>query len=132
MTREEAKEWLDTIIARYEVEDEWVTLCDRRHYIAIRMAIKALGQEPKFIAKSDGTIEQIKNCDDCLFKKEWEKIGKSQSKTGYWINVNEGKWNTIPAYKCSACGANADLRDWSGESPFCPWCGARMESEGEK
>ena len=33
-------------------------------------------QEPKFIAKSDGTIEQIKNCNDCLFKKEWEKIGK--------------------------------------------------------
>ena len=46
---------------------------------------------------------------------------------GHWINVNEGKWNTIPAYKCSACGANADLRDWSGESPFCPMCGAKME-----
>ena len=36
----------------------------------------AVKQEPKFIAKSDGTIEQIKNCNDCLFKKEWEKIGK--------------------------------------------------------
>lgn len=33
-------------------------------------------QEPKFIVKSDGTIEQIKNCNDCLFKNEWEKIGK--------------------------------------------------------
>ena len=33
-------------------------------------------QEPKFIAKADGTIEQIKNCDDCLFKKKWGKIGK--------------------------------------------------------
>lgn len=32
--------------------------------------------KPKFIAKSDGTIEQIKNCDDCIFRKEWEKIGK--------------------------------------------------------
>lgn len=49
-----------------------------------------------------------------------------QPKTGHWINVNDGKWNTIPAYKCSACGANADLRDWSGKSPFCPNCGARM------
>lgn len=46
---------------------------------ALNMAIKALEQEPKFIAKADGTIEQIKNCDDCLFKKEWEKIGKSIS-----------------------------------------------------
>ena len=57
-----------------------------------------------------------------------------EPKTGHWINVNKGKWNTIPAYKCSECGANADLRDWSGESPFCPWCGAKMvdpqESEG--
>lgn len=32
--------------------------------------------KPKFIAKSDGTIEQIKNCNDCIFRKEWEKIGK--------------------------------------------------------
>ena len=52
-----------------------------------------------------------------------------ERKTGHWINVNEGKWNTIPAYKCSECGADADLRDWSGESPFCPWCGAKMEGE---
>ena len=37
---------------------------------------RILEQEPKFVAKADGTIEQIKNCDDCLFKKEWEKIGK--------------------------------------------------------
>lgn len=61
-------------------------------------------------------------------------VNSQEPKTGHWINVNEGKWNTIPAYKCSACGANADLRDWSGESPFCPWRGAKMvepqESEG--
>ena len=43
---------------------------------ALAIAIKALEHEPKFFAKSDGTIEQIKDCDDCLFKKEWEKIGK--------------------------------------------------------
>ena len=43
---------------------------------AIADAIVKKTQEPKFIAKSDGTIEQIKNCDDCIFRKEWEKIGK--------------------------------------------------------
>ena len=43
---------------------------------AIADAIVKKMQEPKFIAKSDGTIEQIKNCDDCIFRKEWEKIGK--------------------------------------------------------
>ena len=64
------------------------------------------------------------------------KALEQEPKTGHWINVNKGKWNTIPAYKCSECGANADLRDWSGESPFCPWCGAKMtepqESEVEE
>lgn len=41
--------------------------------------MKALEQEPKFVVKSDGTIEQIKNCNDCLLRKEWEKIGKMLS-----------------------------------------------------
>ena len=64
MTREEAIEWFRSS-AFYHKDHE-----------PINMAIKALEQEPKFIAKSDGTIEQIKDCDDCVFKKEWEKIGK--------------------------------------------------------
>lgn len=46
---------------------------------ATEYAIKALEQEPKFVVKSDGTIEQIKNCNDCLLRKEWEKIGKMLS-----------------------------------------------------
>lgn len=56
---------------------------DRHRYMqsladiqAIRELPSSTLQEPKFIAKSDGTIEQINNCDDCLYKKEWEKIGK--------------------------------------------------------
>lgn len=48
---------------------------------ATEYAIKALEQEPKFVVKSDGTIEQIKNCNDCLLRKEWEKIGKMLSAT---------------------------------------------------
>ena len=52
-------------------------------------------------------------------------------KTGHWINVNKGKWNTIPANKCSVCGGNANLRNWSGKSPYCPWCGAKMVEEQE-
>ncbi len=48
----------------------------REEVTQLEEKIKALEQEPKFIAKADGTIEQIKNCEDCLFKKEWEKIGK--------------------------------------------------------
>lgn len=93
------------------------------------MAIKALKQEPCEDAISR---QEALGCCRNEWEEEVEMRLKSlppvnpQPKTGHWINVNEGKWNTIPAYKCSACGANADLRDWSGESPFCPWCGAKM------
>lgn len=89
-------------------------------------------QGPKFIAKSDGTIEQIKNCNDCLFKKEWEKIGKllsvvlekqteQEPKTGEWIEHfdESGKW-----YECDQCHT-----DWGGAVNFCPDCGADMRGE---
>jgi len=69
------------------------------------------------------------SCDKCAMNGSGSKYCdncKPSRPKGHWINVNEGKWNTIPAYKCSACGENADLRDWSGKSPFCPWCGAEM------
>lgn len=35
--------------------------------LQLNRVIKALEQEPKFIAKSDGTIEQIKNCNNCKY-----------------------------------------------------------------
>ena len=86
-------------------------------------------QEPKFIAKPDGTIEQIKNCDDCLFKKEWEKIGKlisvvlekqteQEPKTGHWIlhtDASGNSWHT-----CPACGHIAHTL-----SHYCPDCSYR-------
>lgn len=63
----------EAAIGNLEYAKRWK---DRPTDETIDMAIKALKQEPKFIVKSDGTIEQIKNCDDCIFRKEWEKIGK--------------------------------------------------------
>lgn len=38
-----------------------------------------------------------------------------------------GKWIEIDEYsECSCCGAES-----CGETPFCPYCGARMESDEE-
>lgn len=94
-------------------------------------------QEPKlkFIAKSDGTIEQIKNCNDCLFKKEWEKIGKllsvvlekqteQEPKTGHWIVHPKGIYAHLVCDKCLSCAP------YDCETNYCPNCGAKMaESE---
>lgn len=76
---------------------------------------KALEQEPK-------------NCNDCLFKKEWEKIGKllsvvlekqteQEPRKGHWIPyLKEGL-----IVKCSECKSRFTL----GYN-FCPNCGADM------
>ena len=142
MTREEAIQFLDNMRGNENgraigAEGFYAELCGY-HVQALNMAIKALEQEPcKDAISRQAALEKIHwlgldndttiKCD--LAIRALSPVNTQEPKTGHWINVNEGKWNTIPAYKCSACGANADLRDWSGESPFCPWCGARMESE---
>lgn len=78
MTREEIKntpELIDFMLDNCVLADSRAKVRKRLEEIC-DMAIKSLEQEPKFMIKGDGTIEQIKNCDDCLLKKEWEKIGK--------------------------------------------------------
>lgn len=112
-----------------------------REQRAVDMAIRALEQEPEDCISRQAVLAIAG--DSCFDLDNYEDIKEfcdeikdlpsvtPQPKTGHWININEGKWNTIPAYKCSVCGENANLQDWSGESPFCPWCGAKMqESEG--
>jgi len=101
-------------------------------------------QEPKFIAKSDGTIEQIKNCNGCVFRKEWEKIGKllsvvlekqteQEPKTGHWI-AHEVRLpdRTILNYRCSVCGRKliGYSTETLSEAPYCH-CGARMVESQE-
>ena len=83
MTREEilnTPEIIDFMIDKSVMVDSKMKLHNRLNELCM-MAIKALEQEPKFVVKSDGTIEQIKNCNDCLLRKEWEKIGKLLSAT---------------------------------------------------
>ena len=46
MTREEAWNRIDVIIARHEIDDDYVTITSILDYDALRMARKALEQEP--------------------------------------------------------------------------------------
>jgi hypothetical protein len=78
MTREEAiKEIKDMIDSWQKDYAEEVIMADEEIQ-ALNMAIKALEQEPKFIAKSDGTIEQIKDCNNCILSQ----------KTGHGDNIH--------------------------------------------
>lgn len=44
MTREEAYNRIDVIIAKHEIDDEYVTVTNEKDYDALRMARKALEQ----------------------------------------------------------------------------------------
>lgn len=52
-----------------------------------------------------------------------------ERKKGRWINVNEGNWNTISVFKCSACG-EIDSRICQSDN-YCPNCGASMTEGAE-
>ena len=47
MTREEAYNRIDAIIAKYEIDDEYVTITNFKDYDALRIAREILEQEPK-------------------------------------------------------------------------------------
>ena len=129
MTNHEAIQFLNNMIDQEHgrsigAEGFYRELC-AYHVDALRMAIKALEQEPKFIAKSDGTIEQIKNCDDCLFKKEWEKIGKLISVVLEKQNDAEyhGTEDMDGLYYCPICQQTTTVV----KDGKCPKCGATMD-----
>ncbi len=76
MTREEAIEILRNQ-HRWTGEPEKINEVKAENE-ALYMAIKALEQSPQFIIKSDGTIEQIKDCNNCIFSQ----------KTGHRDNIH--------------------------------------------
>lgn len=56
------------------------------------------------------------------------KALEQKPKTGHWEKTIDGHcyW-----YKCSCCGTKAPKNEWGNDyfSPYCPNCGAKMESE---
>ena len=157
MTHEEAISVLK-VLASFQGVMEYLEQHSVSVQDACNMAIQALSQEPcrdieeiAEVIKSDIDAEtkckMISNiltakphyfekqepCDDCIFKNEWNKIGKLLSnilekhsqKSGHWIKAKP--WmidNTSYKWECSECEKSERFRH-----NYCPNCGAKMESE---
>lgn len=59
MTRKESYNRIDAIIAKYEIDDEYVTITNSKDYDALRIARKALEQESSNDMVSRGVFEQV-------------------------------------------------------------------------
>ena len=81
MTREEAIELLDNLIGMVEDNHE------ADYDTAIKMAIKSLNQEPRFLIHSDGRIEQfIEPCDNCVSRQAVrDRLKECNPYSGDWF-----------------------------------------------
>ena len=151
MTREEAAEVLST----YDMSEDNE---DKEFIEAVKMAIKALEQEPCEDAISRQAVldklkrlievERLQGTDDMGYGRErvsayecmmaeieseclYPSVCQTRPK-GKWIKAGTGgdAYNMYYLYKCSNCGK---LKE-EPTSDFCPNCGAdmRAESEGKK
>ena len=72
MTKEEAYNRIDAIIAKHEIDDEYVTITSAKDYDALRMARKVLEQEPKkghwIKTISENGITSAVRCSECGFE----------------------------------------------------------------
>lgn len=133
MTREEAYNRIDAIIAKYEIDDEYVTITNGKDYDALRMARKILDQDPCEDAISRQAVldlvvanhTELNGVNVVMYSPLCKDIKQLPSvnptKTGHWIKMDryDPYW-----YMCSECCRRTDE-----ETNFCPGCGARMESE---
>lgn len=158
MSREEAWNRIDAIIARHEIDDDYVTITSILDYDALRMARKALEQEPSgdLISRepfTDSTICEGFSCDECSFNRK-DKGGcileervmdlpsvKQEPKTGHWI-TKDGKEQgyDIGGIKtwyiqimCDKCGfIKTAIEGHTGQYKYCPSCGCRMVEPQER
>ena len=101
MTREEAYNRIDAIIAKHEIDDEYVTITSILDYDALRMARKALEQASceDAISREDALMcltGEIKETDtiETIIARSGRRIRKlppvtPQSKMGEWISVED-------------------------------------------
>ena len=126
MTREEAIPILHDLFNYYnDKENDSYVGFDKEDNEAIRMAIKALEQEPCDDAISRAEAIRIASgyCHHANIPKELWKLPSvlPKQKTGHWIpcTVSSGR----DSWECSECGRRA--RGKIKNLPFCH-CGAKM------
>ena len=74
MTREEAYNRIDAIIAKHEIDDEYVTITNSKDYEALRTARKSLEQEPKYCDHNICVKNEYNGigCEECEVTKSQE------------------------------------------------------------
>jgi len=156
MTREEAindlKDFIDTYITVHGEEDIIAVSLDNVDVEAFDMAIKALEQQPceDSISRAEAQTEIEMNASRYAISKERGGMGQVEwsdqlikvsdavdiirhlppaqpkPKTGHWEMCEDadGIYGV-----CDICGTDADFTHYGKAYPYCPNCGARMESE---
>ena len=123
MTENEAIQFLDNIkhaeVGRAIGKDGFYAELMGYHVEALNMAIKALEQKP---CNTD-TCKVVK-----AYMNEWDKPITAEPETGHW------EWLTEDKYRCSNCNSETRVDECMNEPmyEFCPFCGAKMKSEGEE
>ena len=102
---------------------------------ALEMAVRALEGDGDTISRKMA-IEAMGIINDSICEQQAVDAlcelpsAQPERKTGKWINVNEGKWNTYEVLKCSVCG-EMDNRMTRADN-YCPNCGADMRGESDE
>jgi len=156
MTREEAIEYNKNLREYMRITDknsEYKFL--KGNYEALDMAIKALEQEPceDSISRAEAQTEIEMNASRYAISKERGGMGQVEwsdqlikvsdavdiirhlppaqpkPKTGHWEMCEDadGIYGV-----CDICGTDADFTHYGKAYPYCPNCGAKMESEDKE
>ena len=134
MNREDAYNRIDAIIAKHEIDDEYVTITSALDYDALRVARKALVQQPcKDAIGREDMLDAIGH-GTTYTSEELQRIIKGlpsvtpQQKAGHWKQYGNS-WED--KFKCSEC-EKEQPKILCGEriighwSDYCPNCGAKM------
>ena len=131
MTGEEAKKWLNKLLARADITDEYGDMEDMQPYEeAVNMAIKDIETVEEFEKAqiiTGGRLNGRTYAYKCGLEDGIRKALEREPKTGRWIErIKRDDWDDYEEvwYECDQCHVNSD-----GTFNYCSNCGAKMEKE---